>query len=118
MTPIDASDIHTYMFAYSPQVLRYDIKAETYGYHAVNFGACKGETYERVMIISNGPLTKFITKGTVLGTPEKYYVAVTRPKYSIAIVLAKLPDTLKGYKEVLIECGKIQIRGLKYITSD
>ena len=107
---IDAADIHTYIAFYSPQVLRYDKTTETYGYFAVNFGACKGETFERVVIMPNGPMKKFITKGTALASPEKYYVAVTRPKYSIAIVLESMPKTLKGYKEVLIECGETHIR--------
>lgn len=115
---IDLSDVNTYQSFYAPQVLRYDKKTETYGYSAVNFGACKGETFERVMIVPNGPLTKFITQGTALKSPEKYYVAVTRPKYSIAIVLPQLPNTLSGYEEVLIECGRTQIRALKYIASN
>lgn len=115
---IDVSDVNTYQSFYAPQVLRYDKKTEPYGYSAVNFGACKGETFERVMIVPNGPLTKFITQGTALKSPEKYYVAVTRPKYSIAIVLPQLPNTLSGYEEVLIECGRTQIRALKYIASN
>ena len=114
----NSSDVNTYQSFYAPQVLRYDKKTETYGYSAVNFGACKGETFERVMIVPNGPLTKFITQGTALKSPEKYYVAVTRPKYSIAIVLPQLPNTLSGYEEVLIECGRTQIRALKYIASN
>lgn len=113
---IDASNVDDYMSAYAPQVLRYDKNAATYGYFAVNFGACKGETFERVLIVPNGPLTKFITKGIALEAPEKYYVAVTRPKYSIAIVMEKLPSTLNGYEKVLIECRGKQIQALKYIA--
>lgn len=113
---IDAADVHSYKTTYSPQVLRFDKKTETYGYFAVNFGACKGETFDRVMIIPNGPMKNFITKGTALTSPEKYYVAVTRPKYSISIVLESMPATLNGYEEVLIECGETHIRALKYIA--
>lgn len=111
---INALDVYVYQKAYTPQVLRYDKNAETYGFPAVNYGACKGETFERVIIIPNGPFTKFITKGIALKSPEKYYVAITRPKYSIAIVLNTLPKKLIGYEEVVINCGEIQIRGLKY----
>lgn len=113
---IDAADIHSYTETYAPQVLRYNIKTKTYGCLAVNFGACKGETFERVMIIPNGPIKKFIMKGVALSSPEKYYVAFTRAKYSIAIVLEKMPKTLKGYEEVLIECVEKRIRALKYIV--
>lgn len=113
---IDVADIHNYYATYYPRILRYDKKTEAYGYFAVNFGACKGETFERVMIIPNGPIKNFIIKGTELTSPEKYYVAVTRAKYSIAIVLENIPNTLNGYEEVLIKCGETCIRALKYIA--
>lgn len=115
---IDLDDVHDYKAAYSPQVLRYDKKTDAYGYFVVNFGACKGETFERVMIIPNGPIKNFIIKGTALASPEKYYVAVTRAKYSIAIVLESMPNTLNGYEEVLIKCGETCIRALKYIAQN
>ena len=115
---IAVSDVSAYLAAYSPQVLRYDKTFDNYGRFAVNFGACKGETYERVLIVPNGPLTDFVMKGTVLSSPEKYYVAVTRPKYSIAIAFKKLPKALNGYEETMIACGNTSIRALKYIISD
>lgn len=111
---ICASDVNLYQKTYMSQVLRYDKNAESYGYNAVNFGACKGETFDRVLIVPNGPFLKFITKGTALSAPEKYYVAVTRPKYSLAIVMEKMPKGLNGYTEVHIDCGEKQIRALKY----
>ena len=113
---IDASNVGEYMSTYSPQVLRYDKNTDTYGYRPVNFGACKGETFDRVLIVPNSLFIKLITKGIPLSAPEKYYVAVTRPRFSIAIVLAKLPDIVSGYEKVMITCGKTQIRGLKYIA--
>jgi len=111
---ISADDIDDYIKTYSPQLLRYDKNANTYGYPAINYGACKGETFDRVMIVPNGPLMKFITKGTALGSPEKYYVAATRPKYSIAIVFDRLPVTLGGYEEVVIDCRETRIRALQF----
>lgn len=115
---IDAKDINAYYKAYNPQILRYDKDAYTYDYSAVNYGACKGETFERVLIVPNGPFLKFITKGTAFDSPEKYYVAVTRAKYSIAIVLNDMPDTMNGYQEVNIDCTGTLIRALKYISSN
>lgn len=87
---IEEGNVEKYYTLYTPQVLRYDSKTKT-PYHSVNFGACKGETYDRVLIYPNSPLKKFILKNEQLKNPEKYYVAVTRPRYSIAIVLDKIP---------------------------
>lgn len=112
---IDVSDVDAYYKQFQPQVLRYDVKTNTEKYCAVNFGACKGETFDRVLIYPNGPLTNFVMNGTALNAPEKYYVAVTRPRYSIAFALETLPDTLKGFEDEVLNCGDSQIRCLKYI---
>ena len=112
------TNIDDYILTYTPQILRYDKNTDTYGHFAVNFGACKGETFERVLIVPNGPLIKLITKGTALGSPEKYYVAVTRSKYSIAIAMPKMPSVLNGYEKVLIECRGKQIQALKYAATN
>ena len=112
---ISEEDVEAYNQQYHPQVLRYDAKTVIEKYHAVNFGACKGETFDRVLIFPNGPLTNFVMKGTVLNSPEKYYVGVTRPRYSIALVLKTVPKTLRGYKHVEIDCIQKIIKALQYI---
>ena len=112
---ISEDDVEAYNQQYHPQVLRYDAKTVIEKYHAVNFGACKGETFDRVLIFPNGPLTNFVMKGTVLNSPEKYYVGVTRPRYSIALVLKTVPKTLRGYKHVEIDCMQKIIKALQYI---
>lgn len=114
---IKADDMKAYHEHYQPQVLRHDARTNSLGYNAVNFGACKGETFDRVIILPNKPLLNFITKGTTLDSPEKYYVAVTRARYSIAVVMAKIPTGLSGYEEVQLECGDTVIRALKYVAS-
>lgn len=113
---IGASDVDTYQSVFCPKVLRYDKNTETTGFLPVNFGACKGETFDRVLIFPNGPMTAFIMKGTALSSPEKYYVAVTRPKYSIAFIIQKMPKSLNGYEEVFVDCKGKQIRALKFIA--
>ena len=60
----------------------------------------------------------FVLSGKALKAPEKYYVGVTRPRYSIAFVMQKFPKTLSGYEEMAITCGNTQIRSLKYIVED
>ena len=111
---INQNDVDIYHKQFSPQVLRYDAKTKIEKYHAVNFGACKGETFDRVIIYPNGPLTDFVLNGKALKAPEKYYVGVTRPKYSIAIVLKQLPDALNNFESTEIECGGIKIQALRY----
>lgn len=111
---IDQTDVDSYYEEFRPQVLRYDAKTKIDKYHAVNFGACKGETFDRVLIYPNGPLTSFVMNGKKLASPEKYYVGVTRPRYSIAIVMKTIPKTLRDYEEVAIICGNTQIHSLKY----
>lgn len=113
---IGQSDVDAYFNQFRPQVLRHDSKTVIEKYHAVNFGACKGETFDRVLIYPNGPLTDFIMKNKTLNAPEKYYVGVTRPRYSIAIVLKTIPKALNGYEEVTITCENTQIRSLRYIV--
>ena len=113
---ISETDIDKYVSSYSPRLLRYNRGSKDYGYFATNFGACKGETYDRVLIVPNDPLKKFILKGTALSSPEKYYVAVTRAKYSIAIVFDHLPKVLCDYEETLIDCSGTYIRALKFVV--
>lgn len=80
----------------------------------MNFGICKGETFDRVLIYPGGPLNNFILKGAVLDSPEKYYVGVTRPRYSIAFAMKRLPKKLNGFKEVSINIGDNEIKALRY----
>ena len=112
---IDKSDVDEYQDMYSAQVLRYSCSTYIDKYDAVNYGTCKGETFDRVMIFPNGPFEKFILNGKPLSSPEKYYVAVTRPRYSIVFVMEFLPKNVKGYEESLIGCKKKAIRALKYV---
>lgn len=110
---IEVSDVDLYQDYYTPQILRFDARTKI-NRPCVNFGICKGETFERVLIYPNGPLNNFILKGTALGSPEKYYVGVTRPRYSIAFAMKKLPVRLNGYEETMIHIGSNVIRALKY----
>ena len=113
---IRESDVDEYNCTFKPQVLRFDARTKTGKYMAVNFGACKGETFERVIIFPNNPMREFVLKKVPLGSPEKYYVAVTRAKYSIAIVMKRMPRMLEGYQAVTIDCGGKIIGALKYIA--
>jgi hypothetical protein len=65
------------------------------------------------LIYPNKPLTDFL-RGKSLGSPEKYYVAVTRPKYSLAIVLERLSKTT-AFESVQIAVGESHIQALRFI---
>ena len=113
---IEKYDVEKYYNIFHPQVLKYDVKTNSIDYHSINFGACKGETFDRVLIFPNKKFVDFIMKGTALNAPEKYYVAVTRPKYSLAIVLDSIPQLLNGYEEYIISQNSTSIRSLKFIA--
>ena len=113
---ISQDDVEIYYQKFHPQVLRFDARTKIEKYYAVNFGACKGETFDRVLIYPNRPFEDFVMKNKALNAPQKYYVGVTRPKYSIAIALKAVPMKLDGYEETVISCGNIQIRSLRYIV--
>lgn len=114
---IKKDDVISYYSYYQPQVLRYDVKTkDTQGLSAINFGVCKGMTFDRVMIFPNKPLKEYILKRTELSSPEKYYVAVTRPRYSLAFVLDELPCG-DYFEKCEIDCGTAIIESMKIITS-
>ena len=110
---IKETDVELYREYFTPQSLRFDVKTKVV-HSCLNFGICKGETFDRVLIYPNGPLNKFILDGIALNSPEKYYVGVTRPRYSIAFVMKILPKSLQGYETVKIRIGPKEIVALKY----
>ncbi len=59
------------------------------------------------------PLSDFLS-GKPLNSPEKYYVAATRPRYSLAIVIDKPPKS-SVFEAVDIPVGSGLISGYRYI---
>lgn len=114
---IAKDDLSEYYNYFLPTVLRYDKKTDTGIYLSYNFGECKGMTFERVIIFPNGSFKDFILKGKVLKSPQKYYVAATRAKYSIAFVLDKLPAENDKWKKGVLNIGEHTIGVLDYVTS-
>ncbi|MCI5603217.1 MAG: AAA family ATPase [Clostridiales bacterium] len=111
---IQKQDVQAYFEYYKPTVLKYNSKTDTDGYISFNFGECKGMTFERVLIYPNGPFRDFILNGKALKSPQKYYVAVTRAKYSIAIVLDKLPNKCVHFQRVNISIKNRKINVMRY----
>ena len=73
-------------------------------------------TFERVLIYPNKTLIDFIF-GRKLNSQQKYYVAVTRPKYSIAIVLDKFPNN-PSYQTEIISLGGTKITAKRFIEGE
>ena len=86
---VSENNVHEYVSRFSPVLLRYDRTAETYDYHALNFGNAKGLEFNRVLILPHGPIKKYLKSGDVndvKGSLSKFYVAVTRAKHSVAFL--------------------------------
>jgi DNA helicase-2/ATP-dependent DNA helicase PcrA len=81
---VKSNSVQEYISRYSPVVLRYNKTTPWENESIRNFGAVKGRTFERVLLIPNGPLEN-ILKGIKITSPSKYYVALTRAKHSVAI---------------------------------
>jgi DNA helicase II / ATP-dependent DNA helicase PcrA len=78
-----------YVRKYSPKVLRFDKKTDCGELTAMNFGESKGLSFDRVLIFPNGPISKFLKSGDIQhvnASSAKFYVAITRARYSIGFV--------------------------------
>lgn len=112
-----SNDVSDYINYFHPTVLRFDKKTDTHGYTALNFGVSKGMTMDRVLIFPNGPLKMFLKeRNQNLSSPYKYYVGVTRPKYSLTFVV----DSLKVndcFKEDTIDIGFRRLNVTKFTVN-
>lgn len=90
-------DVETYLKEFSPTQLRYSrSKKVNSNYEVKNFGESKGATRDRVLIYPTKKITDWIFERKEFDNFElrcKFYVAVTRAKYSVGIVCKnKIPD--------------------------
>lgn len=86
---VSEDNVGEYFKRFSPAILRYNRRTNTYGYSALNFGNAKGLEFDRVLIIPHGPIKKYLKSGDVndvKGSLSKFYVAITRAKYSVAFL--------------------------------
>lgn len=86
---INKEDVDNYIETYNPQVLRWNKKSNTLGHQAINIGVSKGRTYPRVLIFPTNPMKAYLkTKDlSKAGDLTKFYVAVTRARFSVAFVI-------------------------------
>ena len=86
---VSVRNLHEYVRTFNPAILRYNISTNSYGYSALNFGNSKGLGFQRVLIFPHGPIKKYLRSGNlndVEGSIEKFYVAVTRARHSVAFL--------------------------------
>lgn len=85
------TDIVKYLKKYNPIQLRNNITTKTNAnYKAINIRLSKGATYERTLIYPTGKMLDWMFNSNLQlapGTRCAFYVAVTRARYSVAIVI-------------------------------
>ena len=87
---IKEKDVEKYLKKYNPMQLRCQrTRKVNPNYRVKNFGESKGATYERVLIYPTQKILDWILEGRNIDSFEtkcKFYVAITRAQYSVAIV--------------------------------
>jgi DNA helicase-2/ATP-dependent DNA helicase PcrA len=95
---IKEKDVEDYLQKYNPVQLRDSKKRIVNEYFRVmNFGESKGLSFDRVLIYPTKPFTDwFLNKESDLAetSRSKLYVAITRARYSVGIVLNYKDDTI------------------------
>ncbi|WP_191488857.1 ATP-dependent helicase [Pseudomonas sp. FEN] len=89
---VHSKHVDQYVERYRPQCLRSTVASgKEFTLDFMNFKVSKGATFERVLIVPTAPIKAFIQNETCLeATPAAaFYVAVTRAKQSLAIVVDK-----------------------------
>lgn len=84
------TDLDRYHEKFAPQPLRYDKRTDVPNRRPLNFGEAKGLTFERTIIHPHRPFQKYLQTGHLGDAGKalaKTYVAVTRAKQSVAIVV-------------------------------
>jgi len=93
---IDENSVENYLKKYQPTQLRWSISTKVnQNYLCMNFGQSKGQTYDRVLIYPTNDMEKWIfNNGIVLAnqTKAKFYVGITRAKYSVGIVCRNISN--------------------------
>ena len=91
---INPADIDEYLHTFNPMQLRDKSTVSiNSNYPAMNFGESKGATFDRVLLYPTAPMVSWILNHDSELKPQsrsKFYVAVTRAKYSVAIVFADM----------------------------
>lgn len=83
-------NVQEYVSNFKPQCLRHSIASgKEFDFDFMNFRVSKGRSFERVLIVPTDGIKRFLSKGEYLKElpASSFYVAVTRAKQSVAIVV-------------------------------
>ena len=84
------ADVEKYLFEFKPIQLRWDIRNKVNPeYPVYNFGESKGKTFHRVLIYPTKEMENWIYNNKTdlaYSTRAKFYVAITRARFSVAII--------------------------------
>ena len=87
---VKKADLEHYLKRFNPVQLRWNTLQEVNNnYNVYNFGESKGKSFDRVIIYPTDKMEKWIYNNAThlpFSTKAKFYVAITRAKYSVAIV--------------------------------
>lgn len=87
---VKEKDVERYLEEYSPTQLRYSRKKKVnLNYEVKNYGETKGLTRDRVLIYPTAKITDWVLNNKELDNFDvrcKFYVAITRARYSVGIV--------------------------------
>lgn len=87
---VNKTDVDEYLSRYNPMQLRYNITTHINpSYKAINFKLSKGATYNRTLLYPTKKILDWIFDNKKLASDTQcaFYVAVTRARYSVAIVI-------------------------------
>lgn len=86
---IGEADVEDYYVEYRPEVLRQRRDRDTLGLPAFNIGVAKGSTFDRVLIFPTKAMREYAKTRdlSVLTAKAWFYVALTRARHSVAIVV-------------------------------
>lgn len=100
---VKTKDVNAYLKLYAPIQLRWNTKRKVDSdYPVSNMGDSKGRTYDHVLIYPTTEMDKWVHNNRLQMMPmttAKFYVAITRARYSVAIV----SDSLDGLSQGILK---------------
>lgn len=105
---VNKKDFDVYYAQFRPVILRHSKESwkELDEFSPINFGMAKGLTFDRVAVAATKPIQDFLVRGQRLKDMSAcaFYVAVTRARYSVAIIV-DIPENRLPWDDV----GGVQI---------
>lgn len=106
---IEPSELDEYLDKYNPMQLRDKVNVKVNNdYRVMNFGEAKGLSFDRTVIYPTKPMLEWIqnhSKELAAPSRSKLYVAITRARYSVAIVFENKKNIcIDGIKKYQKDC--------------